>query len=55
MWKALIKLIEKWACHHSWETHFRTEVYDKSFAAGPWKREETLICSKCGKIKKIIL
>lgn len=55
MWKALIKLVEKWACCHRWETHFKTKVYEKSSDTKPYEIEETLICSKCGKIKKIKL
>ena len=25
MWKTLIKLVEKWACCHEWESHFPDE------------------------------
>ena len=55
MWKALIKLVEKWACRHCWETHHTVEVYEYSYDKMPYKTKRTLICSKCGKIKKIIL
>lgn len=55
MWQALIKLIEKCACCHNWETHFQTSVYEKSYNKRPWEIQETLICQKCGKIKKIKL
>ena len=55
MWQALIKLVEKWACCHEWESHHTTKVYENSFDHIPWKVEETLICQKCGKIKKITL
>lgn len=55
MWKALIKLVEKWACCHKWETHKRMRSYDDEHDKLPSKVEETLICQKCGKIKKITL
>ena len=47
MWKALIKLVEKWACKHEW--HLRTESYENFHTRQVW------ICWKCGKIKKIKL
>ena len=53
MWKALIKLVEKWACRHEWENHYITELYKNDSDKRPWKVELTLICHKCGKIKKI--
>lgn len=55
MWPALIKLVEKWACCHRWESHFKTNVYEKPFSTRPCELKETLICSKCGKIKQIKL
>lgn len=55
MWQALIKLVEKWACCHEWETPGRMRSYDKDYDKLPAKVEETLICQKCGKIKKITL
>lgn len=55
MWKALIKLVEKLACCHDWELHRRMNTYDEYSVNKPWKIEETLICQKCGKIKKIQL
>lgn len=55
MWQALIKLVEKWACCHKWETHRRMSSYDEEYDKLPTKVEETLICQKCGKIKKIKL
>ena len=51
MWKALIKLVEKWACCHKWETYRSSKTY--SISSTPYKIEYTLICQKCGKIKKI--
>ena len=55
MWRALIKLVEKWACCHKWETHQTSKTYENYYDKRPSKIEETLICSKCGKIKKIKL
>lgn len=55
MWQALIKLAEKWSCCHEWELHQRMKSYDNYSCDIPWKVEETLICKKCGKIKKIQL
>ena len=55
MWEALIKLVEKWACCHEWETYQITKTYDDDYDKRPSKIEHTLICQKCGKIKKIKL
>lgn len=55
MWQALIKLVEKWACRHCWKIHHTVDVYVSSFDKMPYKTKRTLICSKCGKIKKITL
>lgn len=53
MWKALVKLVEKWACCHEWKTYHKTYTYENDYDKRPWKVEHTLICQKCGKIKKI--
>lgn len=55
MWKVLIKLVEKLACCHEWKTHRRMSSYGGVYDKLPIKVEETLICQKCGKIKKIKL
>lgn len=55
MWKALIKLVEKWACCHEWTINKITRTYENFYDKRPSKIEETLICKKCGKIKKIKL
>ena len=47
MWKALVKLVEKWACMH--EMQLRLEKYEHFHTRQVW------ICHKCGKIKKIKL
>jgi len=54
------KILEKLSCKHKWYTYNETETYS-SFTCGsikneiPIKHKHTLICKKCGKIKKIIL
>lgn len=55
MWEILIKLVEKWACRHSWEEYNITEVFKSDNGKRPYRIIQTLICSKCGKIKKIKL
>ena len=41
---------KEWDCHHAWETYAESEVRDD---LGEIKHNVTLICKKCGKIKKI--
>ena len=55
MKEVLIKLLEKWACSHDWDQYHRTNVYEDDNTETPYKIKETLICKKCGKIKKIEL
>lgn len=46
--------LAKLACMHTWRTHCRTK--DVEYDGGiPRAITETLICEKCGKIKKITL
>lgn len=47
------KLIEKWTCKHEWEEFYRRELYWFDWEKRPYKTKITLICKKCGKIKKI--
>lgn len=47
MWKALIKIVEKWACMH--DMKLVSELYEN------WHTYQIYVCSKCGKIKKIKL
>jgi len=53
----LIKqLLAKWGCMHQWKPYHRTKIYDwASNNEIPNKIEETWVCIKCGKIKKIEL
>lgn len=53
MWKALIKLVEKWACCHNWEVvdsksyeHLHTLAVEQNEY-----RNILLKCTKCGKLK----
>jgi len=50
MWKAIIKLIEKWGCMHDYEFETKTVVSDdmgQSYNVYLYK------CEKCGKFKKV--
>lgn len=49
------KILAKLACSHKWELHNRTERFMFDEDQSPYKRQDTLICQNCGKIKKIIL
>jgi hypothetical protein len=53
----LIKqILIKWGCMHKWHPYHRTKIYDwKRNDEIPNKIEETWVCTKCGKIKKIEL
>lgn len=46
------KLLEKWTCKHDWELlkHIREYWSDKDNIVG---HQFILVCTKCGKIKKI--
>lgn len=56
MRQAIINLINKWACMHKWESHKVTDWTSTTFNDNQIVRsQETLICEKCGKIKKISL
>lgn len=55
----LKQLLEKWACKHKWKVHYNGAVYNTNDSPSkgdlPIRREQTLICESCGKIKKITL
>ena len=55
----LIKqLFAKWACSHDWNVHYSAELYDDDYTRPnrkPYGIRQSLICKKCGKIKKINL
>jgi hypothetical protein len=52
MWKAIIKLIEKWGCMHKWESHNITNTNQDGKLI---IIQETLFCKNCGNIKQIEL
>ena len=56
MWKALIKLVEKWAyrCEHDWEFTEKTKIYDDTGTL-PIAIRSSYICKKCLKDKTIKL
>lgn len=50
MWKALIKLVEKWACCHEWELWRTVNVQG---ACDDYYQMHHFVCKKCGKFKRI--
>ena len=42
----------EWGCNHDWETYAENEVHDDFEGTS---HDVTLICKKCGKIKKVKL
>ena len=51
MWKALVSLVEKWACRHEWNKITEVQVNNSWGGISHWKF--LLVCKKCGKIKWI--
>ncbi len=49
------KLFEKWACMHEWGVHCDIVVMGEFYRNEVVGHKRTLICKKCGKIKKIWL
>lgn len=49
------QLFEKWACKHTWAIHNKTDIWSSPKGLYPIQARQTLICTKCGKIKKIVL
>lgn len=47
------ELIEKLTCKHAWKEFFRRDFYWFDWDKRPYKTKVTLICKKCGMIKKI--
>lgn len=48
-------LLTKISCHHDWRVHKEVNVYEFNSSKRPYKITQTLICNKCGKIKRIKL
>ena len=55
MYKLLLKILEKLACKHKWLLHQKNNIFEDSSDKYPTIIKDTLICSECGKIKKITL
>ena len=49
MWKALIKLVEKWACMHEWKHWQEVNVTSD---CGRYQIHH-FVCKKCGKFKRV--
>lgn len=49
MWKALIKLVEKWTCSHDWQQWEQIYVEGNN---GYNYHVFHFVCKKCGKFKK---
>ena len=49
----LADLLSKASCHHEWYVHDETKTFEGPTSSLPYKITQTLICKKCGKIKKI--
>ena len=48
------ELFEKLCCKHKWYKHQRVHILERGYE-NPTGYEDTLICKKCGKIKKVKL
>ena len=49
------ELLSKWSCHHEWMVHHETHEFENDYSKRPCRIIETIICKRCGKIKKIKL
>ncbi len=47
------RIFEKLACKHKWEVHFRQKTFESEYAKMPHTIVDTLICTECGKIKRV--
>lgn len=60
MWKAIVKMLEKRACHHDWEVLHKRDYEDQA-PTRKWSEGTkahtriVLMCKKCGEIKTIIV
>lgn len=55
MKKYFQQLLDKWSCLHDWKEFERCKTYTTYYRDIPSSIGVTLICNKCGKIKKIKL
>lgn len=49
MWKALIKLLEKWSCNHKWKFLYRQPIFTDTGECAI----NHYNCKICGKFKKV--
>lgn len=57
MWKALIKLVEKWAyrCEHDWSKEEEVKIYSTEDSKMPHSSKHLFVCKKCMETKIITL
>jgi len=55
MWKALIKLVEKWSyrCDHKFQVVDSIRRYETEYCKMPIKKTIVFMCERCGQIKRI--
>ena len=56
MYKLILQILEKWACKHKWETFAEHKAVNTKESDEDYIKlysSYTLICTECGKIKKI--
>lgn len=58
MWEAIVKILQKKACHHDWEIILQKDYEDKP-SENKWGESRNahtrivLMCKKCGKLKTL--
>ena len=58
MWEAIVKILQKKACHHDWEIILQKDYEDKP-SENKWRESRNahtrivLMCKKCGKLKTL--
>lgn len=55
LYKALLKILDKWGCHHKWNVWRTIDYYDISYGRtkNPTYHVFHLKCTKCGKLTKV--
>jgi Fe2+ or Zn2+ uptake regulation protein len=49
------QILAKWGCMHQWKIHDEVNIFHSDKENRPYKVRQILMCTKCGKIKKIEL
>lgn len=49
MWRLILRIFEKMACHHEWQKEIERDVND---GWGGRYTSYTYVCKKCGKFKR---